>query len=172
MARSRKGVKFNHRGSNDQNGSRTSIAELSDAMSDPGSPLRQSMDGKAEKINEEVGFSVRDWSFDGLMRRTARPSTSIRIREEKRNIHHPDDMDIRDDRRVLCGFVFGAYIHHRGRHGHPDCILQGSHSNRAYTQPGQESAFHEIAQLVLSRDHHVFPIRGKCRVLLQAHNSG
>lgn len=53
MARSRKGIKFNHRGSTDQNGSRPSLAELSDAMSDPGSPLRQSMDGKADAIKEE-----------------------------------------------------------------------------------------------------------------------
>ena len=59
MARSRKGIKFNHRGSSDQNGSRPSLAELSDAVSDPGSPLRQSMDGKADAIKEEVGTAVQ-----------------------------------------------------------------------------------------------------------------
>lgn len=57
MASKRRNVKFPHRGSNDLNGRRPSIAELSDATSDPGSPLRQNMDGYADSITEEVGVS-------------------------------------------------------------------------------------------------------------------
>ena len=55
MATKRRGVKFPHRGSSEPNGRRPSLAELSDAMSDPGSPLRQSIDGHADSIKEEVG---------------------------------------------------------------------------------------------------------------------
>lgn len=57
MASKRRNVKFPHRGSNDLNGRRPSIAELSDATSDPGSPLRQNMDGYTDSITEEVGAS-------------------------------------------------------------------------------------------------------------------
>jgi len=57
MASKRRNVKFPHRGSNDLNGRRPSLAELSDAMSDPGSPLRQNMDGYADSITEEVNAS-------------------------------------------------------------------------------------------------------------------
>lgn len=54
MSSKRRGVKFQHRGSSDLDGRRPSFAELSDAMSDPGSPLRQSINGHADTIKEEV----------------------------------------------------------------------------------------------------------------------
>lgn len=57
MASKRRNVKFPHRGSNDLNGRRPSISELSDATSDPGSPTKQSMDGYVDSITEEVGAS-------------------------------------------------------------------------------------------------------------------
>lgn len=57
MASKRRNVKFPHRGSNDLNGRRPSLAELSDATSDPGSPLRQNMDGYTDIIKEEVHAS-------------------------------------------------------------------------------------------------------------------
>lgn len=54
MATKRRNVKFQHRGGSEPNGRRPSLAELSDATSDPGSPLRQSMDGHPDSIKEEV----------------------------------------------------------------------------------------------------------------------
>ena len=54
MAKSRRGVQFQHRANGDANGRRPSLMEISEDTSDPGSPSRLSADGKAEVSKEEV----------------------------------------------------------------------------------------------------------------------
>lgn len=59
MAKPKRGVQFNHRGSN-HNGRRPSISE-SDGASDvgsPSSPTRAGMNGRLETSKEEVGIHV------------------------------------------------------------------------------------------------------------------
>ena len=51
MAKSRRGVQFQHRTNGDANGRRP---DTSEDTSDPGSPSRLSADGKAEVSKEEV----------------------------------------------------------------------------------------------------------------------
>ncbi|KAL2036606.1 hypothetical protein N7G274_010632 [Stereocaulon virgatum] len=52
MAKPRRGVQFQHRGSNNHNGRRLSISE-SDGVSEPGSPTGAAMNGKLETSKEE-----------------------------------------------------------------------------------------------------------------------
>ncbi|KAF6239427.1 hypothetical protein HO173_002689 [Letharia columbiana] len=52
MAKPRRNVQFQHRGSNHQNGRRPSISE-SEGVSEPGSPTRASLNGKLESSKEE-----------------------------------------------------------------------------------------------------------------------
>ena len=54
MAKSRRGVQFQHRANGDANGRRPSLMEISEDTSEPGSPSRLSADGKAEVSKEEV----------------------------------------------------------------------------------------------------------------------
>lgn len=59
MAKPKRGVQFNHKGSN-HNGRRPSVSE-SDGASDagsPGSPMRAATNGMLETSKEEVGVSV------------------------------------------------------------------------------------------------------------------
>ena len=54
MAKSRRGVQFQHRGNSDANGRRPSMMEISEDASEPGSPSRRSTDGSGEVNKEEV----------------------------------------------------------------------------------------------------------------------
>ena len=54
MAKSRRGVQFQHRGNSDANGRRPSMMEISEDASEPGSPSRRSTDGSTEVSKEEV----------------------------------------------------------------------------------------------------------------------
>jgi len=68
MAKPKRGVQFNHRGSN-HSGRRPSISEsegASDAGS-PGSPTRSAVNGKLETSKEEVGVSV--WNSKRIFRK-------------------------------------------------------------------------------------------------------
>ena len=64
MAKPRRNVQFQHRGSNHQNGRRPSISE-GEGVSEPGSPTRGSMNGKLESSKEEVNLSTQ---IDHLLR--------------------------------------------------------------------------------------------------------
>lgn len=68
MAKPRRNVQFQHRGSNHQNGRRPSISE-SEGVSEPGSPTRASMNGRLESSKEEVTVSaqMRYFHRDGLI---------------------------------------------------------------------------------------------------------
>ena len=57
MPKSRRSVQFNHRAGNGKEGRRASISEISEGTSDPGSPTRNGVNGKAEVSNEEVFLS-------------------------------------------------------------------------------------------------------------------
>lgn len=50
----RRNVKFNHRGSNAPEGRRSSISEISEGASEPGSPAKYGSSEKAEVCKEEV----------------------------------------------------------------------------------------------------------------------
>lgn len=54
MAKPRRNVQFNHRGSNNHDGRRPSMSEVSEGHSEPGSPIRAGMNGKFEVSNVEV----------------------------------------------------------------------------------------------------------------------
>ncbi|MCJ1249710.1 hypothetical protein MMC30_006936 [Trapelia coarctata] len=53
MAKPRRNVQFNHRGSNNHDGRRPSLSEVSEGHSEPGSPIRAGMNGKSEVSNVE-----------------------------------------------------------------------------------------------------------------------
>lgn len=53
----RRNVKFNHRGNNAPEGRRPSISEISEGASEPGSPAKYGLNGKAEVGKEEVYLS-------------------------------------------------------------------------------------------------------------------
>lgn len=53
----RRNVKFNHRGNNAPEGRRPSISEISEGASEPGSPAKYGLTGKAEVGKEEVHLS-------------------------------------------------------------------------------------------------------------------
>ena len=59
MAKPRRGVQFQHRGSNNHTGRRPSISE-SDGVSEPGSPTPAAMNGKLETSKEEVSVSLQE----------------------------------------------------------------------------------------------------------------
>ena len=54
MAKSRRGVQFQHRSNGEPGGRRPSLMEISEDTSDPGSPSKLNADGKAEVSKEEV----------------------------------------------------------------------------------------------------------------------
>ena len=60
MAKPRRSVQFQHRGSVHQNGRRPSISE-SDNASEPGSPAGAAMNGKLETSKEEVEEVSTAW---------------------------------------------------------------------------------------------------------------
>ena len=62
MAKPRRNVQFQHRVSNHHNGRRPSISE-SEGVSEPGSPIRASLNGKLETSKEEVKFLRRCITF-------------------------------------------------------------------------------------------------------------
>ena len=53
MAKPRRSVQFQHRGSNNHDGGKLSPSDSVDAMSEPGSPTKLGMNGKAE-VTQEV----------------------------------------------------------------------------------------------------------------------
>lgn len=54
MAKPRRSVQFQHRGSNNHEGRRQSISEMSEGPSEPGSPIKLGINGKLEVSQEEV----------------------------------------------------------------------------------------------------------------------
>ena len=60
MAKPRRNVQFQHRGSNHQNGRRPSISE-SEGVSEPGSPTRAG-NGKLESSKEEVSLAAQTFT--------------------------------------------------------------------------------------------------------------
>lgn len=59
MAKPRRNVQFFHRGGNNTtNGRRASVSEISEAASEPGSPTKSGLNGKAEVSKEEVSLSL------------------------------------------------------------------------------------------------------------------
>ena len=54
MAKPRRNVQFQHRGSNNHDGGKLSPSDTGEAMSEPGSPIRSGMNGKADVSGEEV----------------------------------------------------------------------------------------------------------------------
>ena len=60
MAKPRRGVQFQHRGSVHQNGRRPSVSE-SDGVSEPGSPAAAAMNGKLGTSKEEAEEVSTSW---------------------------------------------------------------------------------------------------------------
>lgn len=54
MGKPRRSVQFQHRGSNNHEGRRQSISEMSEGPSEPGSPIKLGINGKLEVSQEEV----------------------------------------------------------------------------------------------------------------------
>ncbi|MCJ1232163.1 hypothetical protein MMC14_000112 [Varicellaria rhodocarpa] len=54
MAKPRRNVQFQHRGSNNHDGGKLSPSDTGEAMSEPGSPIRSGMNGKADVSGEEA----------------------------------------------------------------------------------------------------------------------
>ena len=59
MAKARRNVQFPHRGGNTTNGRRASVSEISEATSEPGSPIKSGLNGKGEVSKEEVYLSLQ-----------------------------------------------------------------------------------------------------------------
>ena len=54
MAKPRRNIQFQHRGSNAHDVRRLSVSEVSEGPSEPGSPVKGGMNGKVELSTEEV----------------------------------------------------------------------------------------------------------------------
>ena len=92
-----------------------------------------------------------------------------RVRQEKADIHHPNDMDACHDRNVLPLPLLRSYFHHRLDHCHTASIFQGSHGNSQRTEQDQKSTPQSDAQLVLPRLLYVLSLWRKPDILLQTY---
>jgi hypothetical protein len=97
MAKPRRGIKFNHRNGQTagQDGRRSSFSDISEAASEPGSPVKTG-DGSNDSSEVELIHSAESRTYTNAV-----IASSLRIREEETNLHHSIDMDVPHDRRIL-----------------------------------------------------------------------
>lgn len=168
MAKPRRGIKFNHRNGNGHSsgadGRRSSFSDISEAASEPGSPTKA---GDKPEVRSLDLCGNRKIAANGHFGIAA--ARSLRVREEEADLHHKIDMDVRYDRRVLCGHVHGPHLYHWDRYGGANSVIQGGYCDRERSESGETITVYKGAELVLAGDDNVLPVWRECHLLLQAH---